>query len=153
MRGAKKFRHVGIEPSLCAKYDIMFTNIVAIGEYACTSSQGLLSNEDNVTAGMKNTTNEDTNMEEGSDDSAKDAIPDFTRDVSNMVGGSNVTNSSSNHGNSKRKGAHQTTPQSRKKKRGTRMRAVLVACLDKLIEIVSMPRGITAPCRDKKKRL
>ena len=87
----------------------MFTNIVAIGEYACTSSQGLLSNEDNVTAGMKNTTNEDTNMEEGSDDSAKDAIPDFTRDVSNMVGGSNVTNSSSNHDSSKRKGAHQTS--------------------------------------------
>jgi hypothetical protein len=35
MRGAKKFRHVGIEPSLFAKYDIMFANIVATGEYAC----------------------------------------------------------------------------------------------------------------------
>ena len=96
MRGAKKFRHVGIEPSLCAKYDIMFTNIVATGEYAWTPSQGLLSDEDNVASGMRNTTNEDTNKEEGSGDSEEDAIPDFTRDVSNMVGGSNVTNSSSN---------------------------------------------------------
>jgi len=151
MRGAKKFRHVGIEPSLCAKYDIMFTNIVATEEYAWTSSQGLLSDEDNVTARMRNTTNEDTNMEEGSDDSEEDAIPDFTRDVSNMVGGSNVAHSCSNPSSSKRKGAHQTTPQLRKKKKGTGMGAVLVARMDKLVETVSMPRGITAPCRDKKR--
>uniref|UniRef100_A0A2K2CAR3 Myb/SANT-like domain-containing protein n=1 Tax=Populus trichocarpa TaxID=3694 RepID=A0A2K2CAR3_POPTR len=150
MRGAKKFRHVGIEPSLCAKYDIMFTNIVATREYAWTPSQGLLSDEDNVAAGMRNTTNEDTNMEEGSGDSEEDAIPDFTRDVSNMVGGSNVAHSCSNPSSSKRKGAHQTTPQLRKKKRGTGMGAVLVARMDKLVETVSMPRGITAPCRDKK---
>ena len=150
MRGAKKFRHVGIEPSLCAKYDIMFTNIVAMGEYAWTPSQGLLSDEDNVASGMRNTTNKDTNMAEGSGDSEEDAIPDFTRDVSNMVGGSNVTNSSSNHGNSKRKGAHQPTPQLQKKKRGTGMGAALVAHMDKNFETVSMPRGITAPCRDKK---
>jgi len=81
MRGAKKFRHVSIKPSLCAKYDIMFTNIVAMREYAWTPSQGLLSDEDNVTAGMRNTTNEDTNMEEESDESEEDAIPDFTRDA------------------------------------------------------------------------
>jgi hypothetical protein len=37
-----------------------------------------------------------------------------------------------------------------KKKRGTGMGAVLVARLDKIVETVSMPRGITAPCRDKK---
>jgi len=67
-----------------------------------------------------------------------------------MVGGSNVTNSSSNPSSSKRKGAHQTTPQFRKKKRGKGVGAVLVTCLDKLVETVSMPRGITTPCRDKK---
>jgi hypothetical protein len=33
MKGAKTFRHVGIEPSLCSKYDIIFINIVAMGEY------------------------------------------------------------------------------------------------------------------------
>jgi len=31
------------------------------------------------------------------------------------------------------------------------MGAVLVARMDKLVETISMPRGITAPCRDKKK--
>ena len=59
---------------------------------------------------VRNTTNEDTNMEEGSGDSEDDAIPDFSWDVSNMVGGSNVANSSSNPSSSKRKSAHQTTP-------------------------------------------
>jgi len=96
----------------------MFTNIVATGEYAWTPSQGLLSDKDNVAAGMRNTTNEDTNMEEESGDSEEDAIPDFTRDVSNMLGGSNVANSCSNPNSSKRKGAHQTTPQLQKKKKG-----------------------------------
>jgi hypothetical protein len=38
-----------------------------------------------------------------------------------------------------------------KKKRGTGMGAVLVARMDKLVETVSMPRGITTPCRDKKR--
>jgi hypothetical protein len=104
-----------------------------------------------VAAGMRNTTNEDTNMEEGSGDSEEDAIPDFTRDVSNMVGGSNVAHNYCNPNSSKRKGAHQTTPQLRKKKKGTGMGAVLVARMDKLVETISMPRGITAPCRDKKK--
>jgi len=32
------------------------------------------------------------------------------------------------------------------------MGAVLVACMDKLVDTVSMPRGITAPCGDKKKK-
>ena len=52
---------------------------------------------------MRNTTNEETNIEEGSGDSEEDAIPDFIYDVSNMVGGSNVANGSSNHNSAKRK--------------------------------------------------
>ena len=110
MRGAKKFMHVGKEPSLCAKYDIMFSNIVATRQYVWTPSQGLLSDEDNRAAEMRNTTNEETNIEEGSGDSEEDAIPDFIHNVSTMVGGSNVTNSSSNHISAKRKGARNTTP-------------------------------------------
>jgi hypothetical protein len=50
----------------------------------------LLSDEDNRAAEMRNTTNEETNIEEGSGDSEEDAIPDFIHDVSNMVGGNNV---------------------------------------------------------------
>jgi len=91
-------------------------------------------------------------MEEESGDSEEDAIPDFTRDVSNMVGGSNVANSTNNLSSSKKKGAHQTAPQFWKKKRGKGVGAVLVARLDKLVETVSMLRGITAPCKDKKKK-
>jgi hypothetical protein len=151
MRGAKKFRHVGIEPSLCAKYDIMFANIVATGEHAWTPSQGLLSDEDDRdAAGMRNTTNEKTNMEEGSGDSEEDAIPDFIHDVSNMVGGSNVANSSSNPNSAKRKGAHHTTPQSGKKKKGTGMGAQLFSCMNQLVQTVSKPRESITPSRDKK---
>jgi len=82
--------HVCKEPSLCAKYDIMFSNIVATRQYVWTPSQGLLSDEDNGAAEMRNTTNEKTNIEEGSGDSEEDAIPDFIHDVSNMVGGNNI---------------------------------------------------------------
>jgi len=82
--------HVCKEPSLCAKYDIMFSNIVATRQYVWTPSQGLLSDEDNGAAEMRNTTNKKTNIEEGSGDSEEDAIPDFIHDVSNMVGGNNI---------------------------------------------------------------
>ena len=33
IRGARKFRHSGIDPALCCKYNIMFTNIMATGQY------------------------------------------------------------------------------------------------------------------------
>jgi hypothetical protein len=82
---------------------------------------------------MRNTNNKETNIEEGSGESEEDAIPDFIHDVSNMVGGSNVANSSSNPSCAKRKGSHNTTPQCWKKK-GTGMGAQLFACLDQLIE-------------------
>jgi hypothetical protein len=90
-------------------------------------------------------------MEEGSGDSEKDAIPDFVHDVSNMAGGSNVANNSSNPSSAKRKGAHHTTPQCRKKKRGTGMGAQLVSRLDQLVETILMSREITAPFKDKKR--
>jgi hypothetical protein len=99
---------------------------------------------------MRNTTNEKTNREEGSGDFEEDAITDFIHDVSNMVGGSNVANSSTNPSSTKRKGSHNTTPQCRKKKRGTGMREQLFTCLDQLVEFVSMTRESTTPSRDKK---
>ena len=39
---------------------------------------------------MRNTTNDETNIEKGSDNSEEDAIPDFVHDVNNMVSRSNV---------------------------------------------------------------
>jgi len=53
---------------------------------------------------MRNITNDETNIEEGSGNSEENAIPDFIHDVSNMVNGSNVVNSSNNHNSAKRKG-------------------------------------------------
>jgi hypothetical protein len=84
-----------------------------MGEYVWIPSQGLLSDEDNRAAGMRNTTNKETNREEGSGDPEEDAIPYFIHD-SNMVGGSNIANSNSNPSSTKRKGSHNTTPQCRK---------------------------------------
>jgi len=99
---------------------------------------------------MRNTTNEETNIEEGKGDSEEDAIPDFIHNVSNMVGGSNVVNSSSNHISAKRKGTHHTTPQCRKKKKGTGMRAQLFTCLDQLVKSVSIAKESTIVFRNKK---
>jgi hypothetical protein len=65
---------------------------------------------------MRNTTTDETNIEEGGGDFEEDAIPNCVHDVSNMVGGSNVMNNSSNHSSvkRKRKGAQHTIPQCRK---------------------------------------
>ena len=41
IRGAKKFRHVGIEPSLKNKFDWMYSNIVATEAYAWAHSSGV----------------------------------------------------------------------------------------------------------------
>jgi hypothetical protein len=122
-----------------------------MGEYVWIPSQGLLSDEDNRAAGMRNTTNKETNREEGSGDPEEDAIPYFIHD-SNMVGGSNVANSNNNPNSTKRKGSHNTTPQCRKNNRGTGMGAQLFICLDQLVESVSMTRESTTPSRDKKKK-
>ena len=45
---------------------------------------------------IKNATNEDLHLEEGSGDSEEDTLPNFIEDVNNMVGGVNFSNSSSN---------------------------------------------------------
>jgi len=65
---------------------------------------------------MRNTTTDETNIEEGGGDFEEDAIPNCVHDVSNMVGGSNVMNNSSNHSSvkRKRKSAQHTIPQCRK---------------------------------------
>jgi hypothetical protein len=41
IRGAKKFRHVGVEPSLKNKFDRMYSNIVGTGEFAWAPSSGV----------------------------------------------------------------------------------------------------------------
>ncbi|KAI9400147.1 hypothetical protein POPTR_002G200700v4 [Populus trichocarpa] len=71
IRGAKKFRHVGIEPSLKNKFDRMYSNIVAT--------------RDDVDPGTSNANIDCAGLEEGSGDSKEDVIPDFQTDMSSTV--------------------------------------------------------------------
>ncbi|KAL9337380.1 hypothetical protein Peur_069149 [Populus x canadensis] len=103
IRGARKFRHVGIDPTLCSKYDIMFTNTVATGQYAWAPSQGLNSDEDGVGQRQTNAVNEDPELQESSGDSEEDSLSNFVADVNNMVAGVNFSNSTSNPTGSNRK--------------------------------------------------
>lgn len=57
----------------------------------------MLFHNDNRDDGLRNTSNEDFNLEEGSRNSKKNSISNFIDDVSHMVAGFNVVNSSSNH--------------------------------------------------------
>ena len=77
------------------------------------------SDDDGVGDGISNATNENLNIEEDSDDSKEDDLPNFTEDVNNMVVGVNFANSSSNHSRSsgKRKKPQQCTNMSVKKRR------------------------------------
>jgi hypothetical protein len=79
----------------------------------------LKSDDDGVGDGISNATNENLNIEEDSDDSKEDDLPNFTEDVNNMVVGVSFANSSSNHSRSsgKRKKPQQCTNKSVKKRR------------------------------------
>ena len=77
------------------------------------------SDDDGVGDGISNATNENLNIEEDSDDSKEDDLPNFTEDINNMIVGVNFANSSSNHSRSsgKRKKPQQCTNKSVKKRR------------------------------------
>ncbi|XP_024445096.1 uncharacterized protein LOC112324790 [Populus trichocarpa] len=76
IRGAKKFRHVGIEQSLKNKFDRMYSNIVATGAYAWAPSSGVPIDSD-VDPSTSNAGIAHDGLEEGSGDSEEDVIPDF----------------------------------------------------------------------------
>ncbi|KAJ6989010.1 hypothetical protein NC653_021795 [Populus alba x Populus x berolinensis] len=88
IRGSKKFRHAGIEPSLCSKFDRIFNNVVATGHYAWAPSSGVLFDDDVMNQNTQDVhINEEENLEEGSGDSEEDVIPNYTDDVCNLVVG------------------------------------------------------------------
>jgi hypothetical protein len=93
IRGAKKFRHSGIEPSSKNKYDIMYSNIVATGEFAWAFSSGVLGGND-VDLDISNANIDRAGFEEGSGDSEKDGIPNLQTSMSQMVGRINMSSSS-----------------------------------------------------------
>jgi len=115
IRGAKKFRHVGIEPSLKNKFDRMYSNIVAIGAFAWAPSSGGPAGSD-VDPGTSNANIAHDGLEEGSGDSEEDVIPDFQTDMARMVGGINMSTSSNIKSGGKRKERDHYDVQGRKKK-------------------------------------
>ncbi|KAJ6948843.1 hypothetical protein NC651_002993 [Populus alba x Populus x berolinensis] len=84
------FSHYRIEPSLCAKHDIIFGNIVAVRQYVWTPLQRVLPDEDDKGAKLRNMNNYEINLE-GSGDFKEDTILDFVHDVSNIIGGCNAS--------------------------------------------------------------
>jgi len=52
-----------IEPSLCGKYDIMFSNIVATKQFVWAPSQLMLSDEDGGDGGLSSTNYDDINLD------------------------------------------------------------------------------------------
>jgi len=102
IRGAKKFRHVGIKSSLKNKFDIIYSNIVAIGAFAWTPSSGVLAGSD-VDLGTSNANIDRDGLEEGNSDLEEDVIPDFQTNIARMVGGINMSSSSITKSGGKRK--------------------------------------------------
>jgi len=62
----------------------MLTNIMATGKFAWTPSQGMFLDDVRVGDGTKNTSNNDVNLEEGSEDFKEDSIPNYVSDVNNI---------------------------------------------------------------------
>eukprot|EP00258_Populus_trichocarpa_P001143 XP_002299882.3 L10-interacting MYB domain-containing protein [Populus trichocarpa] len=115
IRGAKKFRHVGIEPSLKNKFDRMYSNIVATGTFAWALSSGVPADSD-VDPGTSNADIAHDGLEEGSGDSEEDVIPNFQTDMVRMVGGINMSSSSNTKSSGKRKERDHYDVRGRKKK-------------------------------------
>jgi len=91
---------------------------MATGQYASAPSQAFNYDDDGVHERRKNAFNEDTHLEKSSGDSEEDTLPNFVKDINNMVAGVNFANSSSNPSSSseKRKGVQQCTQKSGKKR-------------------------------------
>jgi hypothetical protein len=85
------------------KFDRMFSNIVATGEYTWAPSSGVLCDDNVGIDEDPNTNEEQPDLEEGSGDSKEDGIPNFTDDVCNMVRGVNMSSSSNTRSSGKRK--------------------------------------------------
>ena len=102
IRGAKKFKQNDIEPSLKIKFNRMYSNIVATGEFAWAPSSGVLSGND-VNPGTSKANIDGTDFEEGNGDSEKDEIPNLDTNMSQMVGGVNMSSSSNTKSSGKRK--------------------------------------------------
>ena len=104
MRGSKKFRRAGIKPSLCIKFERIFSNSVATRQYVWTPSLKVLFDDDTgVHDTQDGNVDGDENLKEKSGDTKEDDITNYTQDVCNLVVGVNMSNNSTIHSSGKRK--------------------------------------------------
>ncbi|XP_011045245.1 PREDICTED: coiled-coil domain-containing protein 1-like [Populus euphratica] len=86
-----------------ARYDRIFTNIVATDDYAWAPSSGVLPDHNIGVNGNQDANVEQLDLEEESSDSKEDEIPNFADDVCDMGKGVNMSTSRNNHSSEKRK--------------------------------------------------
>jgi hypothetical protein len=147
IRGAKKFRHVGIEPSLKNKFDRMYSNIVATREFAWAPSSGVPGGND-VDPGTSNANIDSAGLEEESGDFQEDRIPDFQTNMSRMVGGINMSSSSNTKSGGKRKERDPSEVRGRKKKM-SRIGVQLMSMCNQLLESMSTKSDSTSVNMDR----
>ena len=92
IRGAKKFRQSGIEPSLKLKFDRIFSGVVATEQYAWAPSSGAVGANE-VDLGINNVDVEGADLEEGNRDLEEDVNLNFENNISRGVGGVHMSSS------------------------------------------------------------
>ena len=92
IRGAKKFRQSGIEPSLKLKFDRIFSGVVATRQYAWVPLSGAVGANE-VDLGTSNVGVEGANLE-GNGDSKEDVNLNFENHISRGVEGVHMSSSS-----------------------------------------------------------
>ncbi|KAL9353427.1 hypothetical protein Peur_056107 [Populus x canadensis] len=120
----------------------MYSNIVATGEYVWAPSSGVLGGND-VDLDISNVNIDGVDLDEGSGDSEEDGILNLENDMSQMVGGVNMSSSSNSKSNGKRKERDHSEVRGRKKKIFG-IGVQLLSMLDQLLEIMSTRSDFTS---------
>lgn len=131
----KKFRQVGIEPSLKLKFDRMFPRDIATGKYAWAPSSGAIGANE-VDLGTSNVDLEGDDLEEGSGDLEENVNLNFENHISRGVVGVHMSSSSNTKSSGKRKEREHPMPRARKKK-SYEIGAQLVSLQQQLLDIIS----------------
>ena len=131
------------------KFDRIFPNIVATGDYAWTPWSRVLCDDNVGVDGNQNVNVDQPDLKEGNGDSEEDEIPNFTDDVCNMVRGVNMSTSSNTRSSDKRKERERCKVQAGEKK-NSRIRLQLLSYWDQLVDNMSNNNDSTSICKDRK---
>ena len=132
------------------KFDRMFSNIIATGEYVWAPSSEVLCDDNVGVDEDPNANEEQPDLEEGSGDSEEDEILNFTDDVCNMVREVNMSNISNTRSSGKRKEREHSEVQDGKKKRSSGIGLQLLSRWDQMVDSMSNNSDSTSISRDRK---